>query len=302
MYPRTIAATNETISSFLSLLIERDFFCDFLETALVETCRKKPRTHSQSQKKIHNSTMSQQQQDQANKLKQLLNKLRSDLIKVEKRRDESNTDKERELQFLQETEIEETAIMSSIAKAKLEMKKTKKHVQDVRSRIQVLRDEHYRLEGKRCEMEWTCFDLIRVFLFRDLNPISVDDGGNVEEEQQENVFQKAFYENRKDRRSTARLGMIQSALQVARSYFNRLYERREALREEKQNLDFQTKSLKREAQRVRDTIVMFEDKLTSLDVTHQIEMEKRDQALERLTLIEQRRASSDYGVSDAVAV
>ena len=247
--------------------------------------------------------MSQQQQDQANKLKQLLNKLRSDLIKVEKRRDESNTDKERELQFLQETEIEETAIMSSIAKAKLEMKKTKKHVQDVRSRIQVLRDEHYRLEGKRCEMEWTCFDLIRVFLFRDLNPISVDDGGNVEEEQQENVFQKAFYENRKDRRSTARLGMIQSALQVARSYFNRLYERREALREEKQNLDFQTKSLKREAQRVRDTIVMFEDKLTSLDVTHQIEMEKRDQALERLTLIEQRRASSDGGgVSAAVAV
>ena len=247
--------------------------------------------------------MSQQQQDQANKLKQLLNKLRSDLIKVEKRRDESNTDKERELQFLQETEIEETAIMSSIAKAKLEMKKTKKHVQDVRSRIQVLRDEHYRLEGKRCEMEWTCFDLIRVFLFRDLNPISVDDGGNVEEEQQENVFQKAFYENRKDRRSTARLGMIQSALQVARSYFNRLYERREALREEKQNLDFQTKSLQREAQRVRDTIVMFEDKLTSLDVTHQIEMEKRDQALERLTLIEQRRASSDGGgVSAAVAV
>ena len=245
----------------------------------------------------------QQQEEQANKLKQLLNKLRSDLIEVEKRRDESNTDKERELQFLQETEIEETAIMFSIAKAKLEMKKTKKHVQDVRSRIQVLRDKHYRLEGKRCEMEWTCFDLIRVFLFRDLNPISVDDGGNVEEEQQENVFQKAFYENRKDRRSMARLGMIQSALQVARSYFNRLYERREALREEKQNLDFQTESLQREAQRVRDTIVMFEDKLTSLDVTHQIEMEKRDQALERLTLIEQRRASSDGGgVSAAVAV
>ena len=243
--------------------------------------------------------MSQQQQDQANKLKQLLNKLRSDLIKVEKRRDESNIDKEGELHFLQETEIEETAIISSIAKAKLEMKKTKKHVQDVRSRIQVLRDEHYRLEGKRCEMEWSCFDLIRV-LFRDFNPRSFE-VGNDEEEQQ--AFQKAFYENRKDRRSTARLGMIQSALQVARSYFNRLYKRREALREEKQNLDFQTKSLQREAQRVRDTIVMFEDKLTSLDVTHQIEMEKRDQALERLTLIEQRRASSDYGgVSDAVAV
>ena len=268
-----------------------------LETALVES-RKKPRTHSQSPQKIHNTTLSQQQQDQANKLKQLLNKLRSDLIEVEKRRDESNTDKERELQFLQETEIEETAIMFSIAKAKLEMKKTKKHVQDVRSRIQVLRDEHYRLEGKRCEMEWSCFDLIRV-LFRDFNPRSFE-VGNDEEEQQ--AFQKAFYENRKDRRSTARLGMIQSALQVARSYFNRLYERRETLREEKQNLDFQTKSLQREAQRVRDTIVMFEDKLTSLDVTHQIEMEKRDQALERLTLIEQRRASSDCGVSDAVAV
>ena len=187
--------------------------------------------------------MSQQQQDQANKLKQLLNKLRSDLIKVEKRRDESNIDKERELHFLQETEIEETAIMSSIAKAKLETKKTKKHVQDVRSRIQVLRDEHYRLEGKRCEMEWSCFDLIRV-LFRDFNPRSFE-VGNDEEEQQ--AFQKAFYENRKDRRSTARLGMIQSALQVARSSQPSL--ERDV---ERGAGRFSDKVLQREARRVRD--------------------------------------------------
>ena len=193
----------------------------------------------------------------------------------------------RELHFLQETGWKRQRSSDRESKTGDE---NKKHVQDVRSRIQVLRDEHYRLEGKRCEMEWSCFDLIRV-LFRDFN---LERRGREEEQ----LFQKAFYENRKDRRSTARLGMIQSALQVARSYSDRLYERRETLREEKQSR-FSDK-IASQAQRARDHSRRL---LTSLDVTHQIEMEKRDQALERLTLIEQRRASSDGGgVSAAVAV
>ena len=225
--------------------------------------------------------MPQQQQQQANKLKHLLNKLKSDLFEAATRLDDSNNDKKRELDNLKETEIAETAILSSIAKAKYEMKKTKKHIENVRSKIDSLQNEHCRLEAELCAMEWTCFDLIRS-LFRDFDP-------NANKDKKIECIHKTFYENRKDH---TRLKMFQGILQIARSYLQCLCETRATLQEKKENLDFQTKMLQLEAQRVRDTIVMFEDKLTSLDVTLQIETEKRDFALERLSALEQMRNSS----------